>query len=953
MPAPTLTSSAISTWSDNVNTDEVTGTLSWNSGDRILVVGMTEDQGFVLSTPTATGLTFTAVGTAVTVANSCWLHVWQATAGSAGSGTITASRATSTGVAMRGLAAFAFGTCTGFVRTNKGGGAGAVNSTQTVSVTRTQANSALVTVTGDWSAGSVASVALVPAGGTQVVAQTNTGGAAVVGRWGDQGAAGTTNYGTTGMAGNAFTISAVEVLGTVSTSTFAPAEVATATGAANNVTVVAAVSTAAATAAGVAYAGTVTGTVVVPAEVAAATAAADTATVGTVGGGGAESLFTNQTPTLTDASDGTPGITVATTVKFAVAGQVSAARFFATTTVSGVYTVGLWRIDSSDPGGGTLLASKTMGVAPTGGAWNVVTFDAPVSVLTTEVYRIGVFSGAGRYVATTNYAPFVAGGGGLTNGNITAPANNANPVGAITVSQGVFRIDSVFEYPNTSGNGSNYFADVVFTADGASTTVSAEAAGGAGAAGDGTSVIGVVAEVATAAATSNQPTVSTSSAVVASAEAATATAAASGAAVSIPGGSQVLFTNQTPTSANNSDGTPGITVGTTLRFAVDGTVAGIRFYATTTVGGNYSVALYRVDSNDPGGGTFLASKALTGLPTAGTWNTVTFDTPVGVTAGTAYRATVFSSEGRYVSSNGFFATDLTNGDITADADGDTVGGFVISQGVFRIDASTDYPNSTFGSTNYFVDTVFVTGAPATVTPECATASGAALFDPGTETSLSLVSDAAVDAIGTAWDPALVLASGAESAAGSGAADQPAVEIRSPAAVATGGASAYDVAALIVLEATALAEVATAAAVAPFDPGLSVSVQLVSDEPVPATGTAYDPTVVVTFVAAAAAAEGAGTAYDATTATTVGASLSAASGMDVAGLPVRMSIVNLSAGSGLDAVGHTVVAATITLSGASSMTAIAGYADGLQAVAAEHAIIVRRPTGMVRRTIPAR
>ena len=181
-------------------------------------------------------------------------------------------------------------------------------------------------------------------------------------------------------------------------------------------------------------------------------------------------LFTSQTPAITNASDGTPGITFATTLVFAVDGTVTGVRFYATTSVSGTYTGGIWSVDSSDPGTGTLLASKTLAGSPAGGAWNTITFTdgegnpTPVSVTTGVAYRVGVFSGDGRYVATTNFFP--GGGGGLTNGDIFAPPNNDNPVGSIVIGQGTFTISAAFSYPTTSGSGTCYFADVEFTAAG-------------------------------------------------------------------------------------------------------------------------------------------------------------------------------------------------------------------------------------------------------------------------------------------------------------------------------------------------------------------------------------------------------------------------------------------------------------------------------------------------------
>jgi hypothetical protein len=210
VPAPTLTSQTGSTWGDTVNTSEVTGTLTWNSGDRILVVGFTEDQTTTLGTPTATGLTFAALGTAITTSNSCWAHAWQATAAGTSSSAVTATIATGAGTAMRGIHALAFGGCTGFARTN----GAAINSVQTVSVTRTQANSMIVFQTADWSS-SGGALAWTPAGQTQLQAADTVGASAYAAYWGDQGATGTTSYGTSGLAGNAYSKFAVEVLGTV------------------------------------------------------------------------------------------------------------------------------------------------------------------------------------------------------------------------------------------------------------------------------------------------------------------------------------------------------------------------------------------------------------------------------------------------------------------------------------------------------------------------------------------------------------------------------------------------------------------------------------------------------------------------------------------------------------------------------------------------------------------
>lgn len=208
MAAPTLTSQTGSTWNDATGTTETTGTLTWNSADLVLVVGFTEDSSLTLTTPTATGLTFAALGSAQATASSCWVHAWTATAASPGSTTVGSTHSSG---ATAGIHAYAFGGCTGFVRTS----GATLNATQTVSVTRTQNNSFMVFISADWSASGTAGLAWTPAGQTQVQAASNANAAAFCAYWGDQGSAGTTSYGTSGLSGTKYTVAAIEILGTV------------------------------------------------------------------------------------------------------------------------------------------------------------------------------------------------------------------------------------------------------------------------------------------------------------------------------------------------------------------------------------------------------------------------------------------------------------------------------------------------------------------------------------------------------------------------------------------------------------------------------------------------------------------------------------------------------------------------------------------------------------------
>lgn len=213
-----------------------------------------------------------------------------------------------------------------------------------------------------------------------------------------------------------------------------------------------------------------------------------------------------------------------------------------------------------------------------------------------------------------------------------------------------------------------------------------------------------------------------------------------------------LFTTQTPTGTDNSDGAPGITTATTVTFAINGYITHVRFYATLTVGGTYTGAVWRVTSGDASpAGTLLASKTLAGSPTTGTWNTIQLDTPVAVTAGVPYRIGLFSGAGRYVNTVNFFSSGLTNGNIIAPGDGNNPGVGAIGQGVFVINAALTYPSTAFNSNAYFVDVVFTTtvtfdGTATLAATEALSASGLVSYS-GAAPSLAGVM--ALSATGTA------------------------------------------------------------------------------------------------------------------------------------------------------------------------------------------------------------
>lgn len=323
---------------------------------------------------------------------------------------------------------------------------------------------------------------------------------------------------------------------------------------------------------------------------------------------------------------------------------------------------------------------------------------------------------------------------------------------------------------------------------------------------------------------------------------ATAAGSADNATAGAPPTTESLFTTETPATGDNSDGTPGITVGTSFRVGVPGNVTGGRFYATTTVSGTYTVALWQVTAADPGGsGTLLASKTVGAAPTAGAWNTVSFDSPVAVATGVLYQVGVFSSDGRYVATTNFFGSDLVTGDLTADANGDDpVGLGNQANGKYTINASLSYPATASGGTgtNYFADVLFAPTGAVTVTAGLATGTGSA----DNAANALEVLPAEAPAIGTAIAAVASVAAAAVEASGAAAANNPSASTSSSASPNATEATATGSSANATAAVTVLAGVAAATGEAFFDTGSSISLDLIADNPVESVGTAYNATV---------------------------------------------------------------------------------------------------------------
>lgn len=196
----------VANWQIGTTPRSVSTSVSWNTGDVIIVHGGIADLSQTLNTPTVTGLTFALVASAAGASNSCRSYLWAATAASSGSGTVQGSA--SDNIVPWGIAVEVWTGTDGV-----GNSATDATTAKTVNLTRSANNSGVSYGGFDWSASSAAAT-WTPTGQTIIESSgddTNYG--IHVGYWGDQGPAGTTSYGISSASTGAFAKVAVEILG--------------------------------------------------------------------------------------------------------------------------------------------------------------------------------------------------------------------------------------------------------------------------------------------------------------------------------------------------------------------------------------------------------------------------------------------------------------------------------------------------------------------------------------------------------------------------------------------------------------------------------------------------------------------------------------------------------------------------------------------------------------------
>ncbi len=442
------------------------------------------------------------------------------------------------------------------------------------------------------------------------------------------------------------------------------------------------------------------------------------------------SLFAgNAVPSVADAGDAS---SVELGVRFtpSTSGSVSGIRFYKASTNTGTHTGTLWS------SAGAVLATGTFS-GESGSGWQTLTFSSPVAVTAGSTYTASYLAPNGHYSDDGGF--FSA---DYTNGSLTAPAAN----------NGVYAYGGGGTFPASTWNASNYWVDVLFTPGAAvvaPTVTSTSPVGGATgvaasttvaatfstamqsasitmglATSGGTAVTGTLAYNATtktatftpsAALTAGATYTATVSAAKDSAGTAMAAPVTWSFTVAASGGGGgtcpcTLFpSTSVPTTVDAGDGS-GVELGVVFTSSVSGSVTGVTFYKAAANTGTHTGTLWSST------GAVLATGTFSGESASG-WQTLTFSSPVAVTAGTSYTASYHTTTGHYSDDQSYFASNYTSGPLTAPAG---------ANGVYAYGSGSVQPTSSWNGSNYWVSPVFSTSvaAPAPTVTSTSPASAA-------------------------------------------------------------------------------------------------------------------------------------------------------------------------------------------------------------------------------------
>jgi hypothetical protein len=440
---------------------------------------------------------------------------------------------------------------------------------------------------------------------------------------------------------------------------------------------------------------------------------------------------TNVVPTV-QAQNDTSAVELGLKFVSDIAGYITGMRFYKGTGNVGTHAGHLWSAT------GTLLATVNF-INETATGWQQVDFPSPVAISANTTYVISYFAPAGRYAIDGGYFQ----SSGVDSGTLHARSSG------VAGGNGVYQYGGGF--PVNTFNATNYWVDPIFDVapiDTLPPTVSvvtpANTATG----------VAINAPVTVAFSESMDPlTISTStialrgpggvlvpSTVTYNAATRTATLIptspllnSSTYTLTVLGGTNdprvkddsdnamaATFTSTFVTAAALGAGpfslwndaivpiVPSINdpnaveLGMKFRTDLDGSITGLRFYKGSGNAGTHIGHIWSATGTLLGTATF-------GNESASGWQTVTFSSPIDISANTTYVASYYAPQGHYAGNGGYFTSGFDNAPLHAPSSSSSGGNGVYLYGL------DGFPTNTFNATNYWVDVVF-SSAPADTTP---------------------------------------------------------------------------------------------------------------------------------------------------------------------------------------------------------------------------------------------
>ncbi|MDZ8055084.1 MAG: N,N-dimethylformamidase beta subunit family domain-containing protein [Aulosira sp. ZfuVER01] len=421
-----------------------------------------------------------------------------------------------------------------------------------------------------------------------------------------------------------------------------------------------------------------------------------------------QTIFTNQIPSDTNASYNGNSFEVGMKFRSAIAGQITAIRFWKADSETGNHTGNIWSAT------GTKLATVNFINETASGGWQQQSLDAPINIQANTTYIVSVNA--------NNHWPQTYQGlaNPIVNGDLSSVADGSN---------GVYSAPSTF--PTNTYLNANYFCDIVFVSVTVPTITRVSGNNQSGATGatlpnplvvlikdnNGNPQSGVPVNFAVTSGGGSISTTSIStdgngqaSTILTLGQAPgavtpvtnTVSAMASGigsvtfSATAIPpnaGNNQTVLTNQTPSNPNATDGGNSYEVGMKFRSAKSGQILAIRFWKAAGEIGSHIGKIWSET------GSCLATATFSTETTSG-WQQQTLDNgPLVIDANTTYIVSVNVNSSWVQSSQGL-TNSIINGDLSSLADG--------NNGIYG--SPNTLPTSTYQNANYFCDILFIPGS---------------------------------------------------------------------------------------------------------------------------------------------------------------------------------------------------------------------------------------------------